>query len=242
MAESDQQRDDPAGLRRRAEELWRKQAADRRNPAQPGADIPLEEALNLLHELEVHQIELEMQNEELRRVQEELATSRARYFDLYDLAPVGYLTLSEEGLILEANLTAANLLGLERSELVKRPLSRLHRPGRPGHLLPVPQTARWQPHDPRYANCAWCEAARFPLRRLRSVPPGVPRHPSLRQGGATGQAAPTQNSSEPLWVRLAGHRDAKRRRCARVAGDAERHYRTASGLRMRSNMRTMTSS
>ena len=124
MAQSDPQRDGPEGLRQRAEELWRKQAADRRNPAQPTADIPLEEALNLLHELEVHQIELEMQNEELRRAQEEIAASRARYFDLYELAPVGYLTLSEKGLILEANLTAANLLGVERSQLVKRPLFR----------------------------------------------------------------------------------------------------------------------
>ncbi len=72
----------------------------------------------------MHQIELEMQNEELRRTQEELEVSRARYFDLYDLAPVGYFTLSEQGLILEANLTAAKLLGVARGALVKQPLSR----------------------------------------------------------------------------------------------------------------------
>ena len=65
-----------------------------------------------------------MQNEELRRTQEELEGSRARYFDLYDLAPVGYFTLSEPGLILEANLTGAKLLGVARSALVKQPLSR----------------------------------------------------------------------------------------------------------------------
>ena len=83
-----------------------------------------EETRQTLHELRLHQIELEMQNEELRRTQAELDAARARYFDLYDLAPVGYLTLSEQGLIIEANLTAANLLGVTRGEMIKQPLSR----------------------------------------------------------------------------------------------------------------------
>ena len=78
----------------------------------------------MLHELRVHQIELEMQNEELRRAQAELGAARARYFDLYDLAPVGYVTVSEKGLILEANLTAATLLGVARGSLIKRPMSK----------------------------------------------------------------------------------------------------------------------
>jgi len=78
----------------------------------------------MLHELRVHQIELEMQNEELRRTQWELNGERARYFDLYDLAPVGYCTVSEVGLILQANLTAASLLGMARGALVKERLSR----------------------------------------------------------------------------------------------------------------------
>ena len=82
------------------------------------------DAQRLLHELQVHQIELELQNEELRQAQTGIETARARYFDLYDLAPVGYFTLDETGLILEANLTGANLLGAERASLVKQPFIR----------------------------------------------------------------------------------------------------------------------
>lgn len=83
-----------------------------------------EEARLMLHELHVHQVELEMQNEELRRAQVELNAAQARYFDLYDLAPVGYFTINEKGLILQANLTAADLLGVARSSLVKQLLTR----------------------------------------------------------------------------------------------------------------------
>jgi PAS domain S-box-containing protein len=108
-------------LRRQAEEIARKEAA----PSSEDLESRSPEGIRqTLHELRVHQLELEMQNEELRRVQAELDAARARYFDLYDLAPVGYCTLSEKGLILEANLTAATLLGVARGTLVKQPISR----------------------------------------------------------------------------------------------------------------------
>ena len=77
----------------------------------------------LIHELQVHQIELEMQNEELKRAREEVEEVLAKYTDLYDFAPVGYLTFDEKGLISELNLTAARLLGIERSFLVNKPFS-----------------------------------------------------------------------------------------------------------------------
>jgi len=135
MTNKDKRHEDAADLRERAEEKFRADDAKtkkkltppvgRRSEAPAGVDFQgaLKETRKMLHELRVHQIELEMQNENLRRTQAELDAARARYFDLYDLAPVGYCTVSEQGLILEANLTAAKLLGWERKQLVKQPLT-----------------------------------------------------------------------------------------------------------------------
>ncbi len=103
-------------LRKCAEEVLPEGRADIHN-------LSSEEVRHLLHELQVHQIELEMQNEELRRAQQELEASRDRYADLYDFAPIGYFTLSEKGSILEVNLTAAAMLGVERGQLIKQPLA-----------------------------------------------------------------------------------------------------------------------
>ncbi len=77
----------------------------------------------LLHELQVHQVELEMQNEELRRAQADIEDSRTKYSDLYDFAPVGYFTFSQAGETVEVNLTGASLLGIERMKLLHRSFS-----------------------------------------------------------------------------------------------------------------------
>jgi PAS domain S-box-containing protein len=86
-------------------------------------DLTPEETRKLVHELRTHQIELEIQNEELRRAQEELIESRDRYTDLYDFAPVGYATVGKKGLILEANLTLAKMVCISRPELLNMPFS-----------------------------------------------------------------------------------------------------------------------
>ena len=91
------------------------QLVDTSTKKAPG--LPVEE---LLHELRVHQVELEMQNEALRQAQSALEESRDRYMDLYEFAPVGYLTLTPEGLIEEVNLTGVKLLGIERGNLLQK--------------------------------------------------------------------------------------------------------------------------
>jgi PAS domain S-box-containing protein len=84
-----------------------------------------ERMATLIHELEVHQIELKMQNDELRRVQGELESTRDRYTHLYDFAPVGYFTVSEKEIIDEVNLTGAAMIGIERNLLIGKPFFRL---------------------------------------------------------------------------------------------------------------------
>ena len=108
-------------LRLLAEALLRESAA-----AEPDeTDLLSPEATRqLLHELRVHQFELEMQNEELRGAQLDLEASRARYVELYDLAPVGYCSVGASGLIEHANLAAAALLGIARAALARQRFSR----------------------------------------------------------------------------------------------------------------------
>jgi PAS domain-containing protein len=94
-------------LRQRAEKQLQKEAGYQLT------DFPAE-AVRLIHELKVHQVELEMRNDELRQAQVQLEESRSKYVDLYDFAPVGYMALTGSGQIVEVNLTAATLLEKER--------------------------------------------------------------------------------------------------------------------------------
>jgi PAS domain S-box-containing protein len=111
-------------LRRKAEEIAKKSSpsGDFKWSSENHSEDTIKD-IRMLHELRVHQIELEMQNEELRRRQMELEDTRAKYFNLYDLAPVGYITVNEQGLIQEANLTAAKLLNVDRRAMVRQPIS-----------------------------------------------------------------------------------------------------------------------
>ena len=115
MIEDESAEDGIARLRRLAEERSRDKATQ-------SSRATSDQDERLIHDLQVHQIELEMQNEELRITQDQLGESLEKYADLYDFAPVGYVTSNKEGLILEANLTFANQLGVERSSLLNTPL------------------------------------------------------------------------------------------------------------------------
>jgi len=102
------------GLRRQAEKRLREKKAQLPMPQSK------ETIQRLVHELEVHQIELEMQNAELRQAREELELSRNKYLELYDFAPIGYFTFDMQGRIREVNLTGAKLMGVERQGLINK--------------------------------------------------------------------------------------------------------------------------
>lgn len=100
-------------LRQQAEDLLQDRALSL-------SDILPEDTRSLFHELQVHQIELELQNQDLLEAQHALEAARNRYVNLYDFAPVGYFTLDQQGRVVEANLTGANLLRLERDLLIDK--------------------------------------------------------------------------------------------------------------------------
>ena len=115
----------PEALRRRAEVLaWQEHS----QPSGLGEADGLDPLALTLYELRVHQIELEMQNEELRQFQLDLNISQERYFDFYDMAPVGYCTVNDKGRVLQANLTSAKLLGVPRESLIEKSFVRFIEP------------------------------------------------------------------------------------------------------------------
>jgi PAS domain S-box-containing protein len=107
-------------LRQRAEQKLKEASSG----SEDLSGISPERMASLIHELRVHQIELEMQNDELRHIQGELEKTRDRYSHLYDFAPLGYFTVSEKEIIEEVNLTGATLLGIERRALIGKPFFR----------------------------------------------------------------------------------------------------------------------
>ena len=131
-----QKESDAADLRVQAEARLHERLSQRRSAA--GAAKSAADPRRLFHELQVHQIELEMQNAELQESRVRIETLLGKYTDLYDFAPVGYFSVDEQGRILEANLVGAALLGVERSRLIGRPLTRFvvptSQPGLKGFL------------------------------------------------------------------------------------------------------------
>jgi len=109
---------DPKALRKQAEEITLTKNQDLKK-------LSTEEIQHLVHELHTHQIELEIQNEELRKTQEQLRKSYDRYSSLYNSAPVGYLTLNDKGVIIEANHTICDLLSLPCTKLIGSPFTDL---------------------------------------------------------------------------------------------------------------------
>ncbi|MBU3967555.1 MAG: PAS domain-containing sensor histidine kinase [Euryarchaeota archaeon] len=103
-------------LRKRSEDALKGKIVDMQN-------LSYNDARHLIHELQVHQIELEMQNEELRRAQTDLEELRKNYSDIYDFAPIGYFSIDKDGLIKQVNLTGAKKLGVERNFIINKPFS-----------------------------------------------------------------------------------------------------------------------
>jgi PAS domain S-box-containing protein len=162
-------------LRERAEEIAREKAAELQKDIEALSPEEMREKLN---QLRVHQIELEIQNEELKRTQRELEASGDRCSNFYDLSPIGYFFLNEQGLILEANLTADSLLSAPRGSLVRQPLTH--------YILPEDQKVFYfllkelfKANDPRAFEIRmlkkdgspfWVKMEIFPIRHADGTP------------------------------------------------------------------------
>ncbi|HEY3275734.1 MAG TPA: PAS domain S-box protein [Syntrophorhabdaceae bacterium] len=164
----------PRTLRRRAEERLK---AERVETFVPRSTL---EGERLVVDLQIHEIELEMQNEELTRARLNAEESQAKYADLYDFAPVGYVTLDESGRITETNLAAVTLLGAQKARLIKRPLrSFVHPDFHDIFHLHVMQVLRW--NEKRVCELVLRkEDGTFFHGQLESLPVQANRHRAIR--------------------------------------------------------------
>jgi len=156
----------------------RRQAEDRLAKRLHGfgdlADLSRVEMRAIIHELHVHQIEPEMQNEELRRAQSELGAARDRYADLFESAPIAYFTVAAHGMILEANRAASALLRLSPAAIVGKPLSRfVEKDSLPAVLADADQIAQVVANLAQNAVQAMPEGGRLILRSRRDGADGV---------------------------------------------------------------------
>lgn len=144
------------------------------------SSLSREEIGHLVHELRVHEVELQMQNEELRRAQEKLEELNERYFELYDLAPVGYLTLDRFGAIREINRAGAALLGGTKKDLIGRPLRDFVDPGHQDtyHLHRVAVIEKLESASDelrlvnRHSEALWAHMRSRPIKDVSGRSPG----------------------------------------------------------------------
>ena len=173
-------------------------AAEARLVRAPSSKAQEQSAETLLHELQVHQVELEMQNDQLRASQLALEESRDRYAALYEFAPVGYLTLSRAGQITAINLTGCTLLGRERGKLLQH---------RFDFFVSPPDRDRWH----IFFSCSLKQTGQLVFRSIKTNTYQVTPRSNLFQRNTTGDAL---ISAMPL-----------RMRCFRSSLDATRMCR-----------------
>ncbi|MEL0587719.1 MAG: PAS domain-containing sensor histidine kinase [Candidatus Thiodiazotropha sp. (ex. Lucinoma kazani)] len=192
-----------------------------------------EQLANQLHELEVHQIELEMQNDELQRSHIELESVRDRYADLFDFAPVGYLIIDKAGRIVRANLTIAEMLGMHRHQLHEDYFYRLISETDQGEIL------RHFRHVFKYQTRQTCEVSIV----LKDGPDFVAKLDSIVQpgGGRNGDDHQCLTLvSDITEIKKVEAENCMARKAAEVANQAKSHFLAAASHDLRQPLQAMT--
>jgi PAS domain S-box-containing protein len=152
----------------------------------------------LLHDLHVHQLELELQNAALRDVQRALEASHGKYSDLFDLAPIAYVTLDSKGVVIEANLSAAALFGFQRELLIGKPLIALARFDEPtiwwSHLRRCLATREPVTSELRFATARG-------IQEVQATSVSVAGADGTPSAARTALRTPNATSSEPVHPR-----------------------------------------